>query len=301
MTATIATAWLAAGAADQFDLGEATANRRRGRDGWPAEPALARVVVDRFTDVVGRVVKAAGLDEAARRDTELAVGTLYGMARVGEVMHEQLDLAGPRWLAPEMFVYYSPHSVVSAAAMTHGLGGAATTLLGRDGGTQALGHAVRRLTTGQADTVVVGGYEALTPFADTALDRLAVPHHAEFGEVAAVVLGRAADGAGRRLFVARGVADGRAVYDVLDAAEVAPDAVSDARLCGGTVADQQAARTDFAAALPRVRTWVGGASSPAVGPLRALAEAAGPPGDEPPGAVLVVAGRAGAWDVVLLR
>ncbi|WP_198141477.1 beta-ketoacyl synthase N-terminal-like domain-containing protein, partial [Micromonospora sp. ATCC 39149] len=136
---------------------------------------MNRVVVDRFTDVVGRVVAAGGLNAPARRETEIAVGTLYGMARVGEVMHEQLDEAGPKWLAPEMFVYYSPHSLVSAAAVAHGLGGAATTLLGRDGGTQALLHAVRRLATGQADTVLVGAYEALTPFADAALDRLGVP------------------------------------------------------------------------------------------------------------------------------
>ncbi|MFF3855996.1 beta-ketoacyl synthase N-terminal-like domain-containing protein [Micromonospora sp. NPDC002575] len=310
--ATVTTVRLAAGGSDRFALDEAARNRARGRDGWPAEPELTRVVVDRFTDVVGRIVAAAGLDAAALRETEIAVGTLYGMARVGEVMHEQLDEAGPKWLAPEMFVYYSPHSLVSAAAVAHGLGGAATTLLGRDGGMQALLHAVRRLSTGQADTVLVGAYEALTPFADAALDRLGVPHHAQFGDVAAVLLGReaAGAGAGRRLSVARGVASGRALPAVLDAAGVDPAAVADVRLCGATVAVQQAARAEFGAAFPRARTWVGGASSPAVGPVCALAEAVAPPADagaetaaaegEAAGrAVAVVAGRPGAWDVVL--
>ncbi|MFC8904860.1 hypothetical protein [Micromonospora sp. NPDC057140] len=323
-TVTVTTVLLAAGGSDRFALDEAARNRARGRDGWPAEPELTRVVVDRFTDVVGRVVAAGGLDTEARRETEIAVGTLYGMARVGEVMHEQLDEAGPKWLAPEMFVYYSPHSLVSAAAVAHGLGGAATTLLGRDGGMQALLHAVRRLTTGQADTVLVGAYEALTPFADAALDRLGVPHHAQFGDVAAVLLGREAAGAAgdrHRLSVARGVASGRALPDVLDAAGVAPAAVADVRLCGATVAVQQAARAEFGAAFPRARTWVGGASSPAAGPLRALAEAVTPPGTATAEAetvsaetetvsaevaaagraVVVVAGRPGAWDVVLVR
>ncbi|MFI6162285.1 hypothetical protein ACIA59_20365 [Micromonospora haikouensis] len=312
--ATVTTVRLAAGGSDRFALDEAARNRARGRDGWPAEPDLTRVVVDRFTDVVGRVVAAGGLDAAARRETEVAVGTLYGMARVGEVMHEQLDEAGPKWLAPEMFVYYSPHSLVSAAAVAHGLGGAATTLLGRDGGMQALLHAVRRLATGQADTVLVGAYEALTPFADAALDRLGVPHHAQFGDVAAVLLGREATGdAGdrHRLSVARGVASGRALPDVLDAAGVDPAAVADVRLCGATVAVQQAARAEFGAAFPRARTWVGGASSPAVGPVCALAEAVAPPtapgtetaaeGEAAGRVVVVVAGRPGAWDVVLAR
>ncbi|MDI5942742.1 aminotransferase class III-fold pyridoxal phosphate-dependent enzyme, partial [Micromonospora sp. DH15] len=143
---------------------------------------------------------------------------------------------------------------------------------------------------------------------------LGVPHHAQFGDVAAVLLGREATGdAGdrHRLSVARGVASGRALPDVLDAAGVDPAAVADVRLCGATVAVQQAARAEFGAAFPRARTWVGGASSPAVGPVCALAEAVAPPtapgtetaaeGEAAGRVVVVVAGRPGAWDVVLAR
>ena len=49
----------------------------------------------------------------AAADLEFVVATRYGTAHVAEVMHAQLREAGPKWLNPEQFLYYSPHALLS--------------------------------------------------------------------------------------------------------------------------------------------------------------------------------------------
>lgn len=156
-----------ASATAEFDLTKYWQGWRRGKESWDLAPALTRELSACFTAAVDEAVGQAG-DRLDRLDTEFVTATWYGTSHVAEVMHEQLREGGPRWLSPEQFLYYSPHSVISAAALAVGLGGAGSTLLGPDAEYQALAHAIRRIRSGRAACVVVAGYEALTPFAAVA-------------------------------------------------------------------------------------------------------------------------------------
>ncbi|MEU1516206.1 hypothetical protein ABZ490_29400 [Streptomyces sp. NPDC005811] len=155
---------IAGSATAEFDLAPHWRERGRGRAGWEHAPALTRELSGAFTAAIARAVEhAGGLEDPA--ETEIAAATWYGTSHVAEVMHEQLREAGPKWLDPEQFLFYSPHSLVSAAALALGLGGAGSTLMGPDAELQALTHAMRRIRTGRAAEVIVAEYEALTPFA----------------------------------------------------------------------------------------------------------------------------------------
>ncbi|MEV5851032.1 beta-ketoacyl synthase N-terminal-like domain-containing protein [Streptomyces anulatus] len=154
----------AGAAAVEFDLTAHWRERARGREGWDNAPALVRDLSTRFTATVAEAIERAG-GVPGRTETEFVAATWYGTSHVAEVMHEQLREAGPKWLDPEQFLHYSPHAMVSAAALDLGLGGASVTLVGPDAEFQAVAHAVRRIRSGRAATVVVAEYEALTPFA----------------------------------------------------------------------------------------------------------------------------------------
>lgn len=154
----------AGAAATEFDLTAHWRERARGREGWDNAPALVRDLSTRFTATVAEAIERAG-GVPGRTETEFVAATWYGTSHVAEVMHEQLREAGPKWLDPEQFLHYSPHAMVSAAALDLGLGGASATLVGPDAEFQAVAHAVRRIRSGRAATVVVAEYEALTPFA----------------------------------------------------------------------------------------------------------------------------------------
>lgn len=156
----------AAAAIADFDLSRHWHELRRGKEGWAAAPALTRELTERFTATVAEAVSMSGQLPA---NLEFVVATRYGTAHVAEVMHTQLREAGPKWLNPEQFLYYAPHALLSAAALTLGIGGAGSTLLGPDAEFQAVAHAVRRIRSGRAGAVVVAEYEALTPFAAAAL------------------------------------------------------------------------------------------------------------------------------------
>ncbi|MFK4100739.1 hypothetical protein ACI2L1_11815 [Streptomyces sp. NPDC019531] len=151
-------------AAAEFDLTPHWNVRQLGREGWGQASALTRELVDCFVSTVGQALGQAGCHLVAE-ESEFITATWYGTCHVGELMHEQLREAGPRWLDPEQFLYYSPHSLLSAAALALGVGGAGSTLLGPDAELQALAHAVRRIRSGRVASVVVAEYEALTPFA----------------------------------------------------------------------------------------------------------------------------------------
>ncbi|MFD7068330.1 hypothetical protein ACFV97_14000 [Streptomyces sp. NPDC059913] len=201
---------VAASATAEFDLTTHWKARERGRDGWKDTPALTRELSDCFTGTVRRAVEEVG-DALDRDAAEIVTATWYGTSHVAEVMHEQLHEAGPKWLNPEQFLYYSPHSVVSAAALALGIGGAGSTLLGPDSEFQALKHAVRRLASGRVPAVVVAEYEALTPFAALGhFDGPGLPYDGGLptGRVTALVL--MADGRGPEVRVHRGVADAAA-------------------------------------------------------------------------------------------
>ena len=203
-----ATARRAGCATAEFDLDDHWRERGRGREGWNSAPALTRELSACFTATVGEALKQAG-GVPDRVNTEFVAATWYGTSHVAEVMHEQLREAGPKWIDPEQFLYYSPHSMVSAAALAFGLGGASSTLMGPDAEFQALAHAVRRIRCGYADTVIVAEYEALTPFAATACPDGAGPPGRDGppkGRVTALVL-TSAGGTGPGVTVRRGLGD----------------------------------------------------------------------------------------------
>ncbi len=173
------------------------ANARLGREGWERAPDFTRDVVSQFVRTVGTAVEGIG----GLVDVEVVTATCYGTAHVAELMHDQLHTGGPRWLAPESIVSYSPHAVTSAAALAHGIGGAGCTLVGTDAGTSALAHALRRVAVG-TEKVVVAGYEALTAHAVEALAELGVTADAGTREAVALVV--TGDGPGRPLTLRRG-------------------------------------------------------------------------------------------------
>lgn len=160
----VRTARIAGSATAEFDLAPHWRERGRGRAGWEHAPALTKELSGLFTATIARAVTHAG-GLADPTGTEIVAATWYGTSHVAELMHEQLREAGPKWLDPEQFLFYSPHSPVSAAALALGLGGAGSTLMGPDAELQALTHAMRRIRTGRAAEVIVAEYEALTPFA----------------------------------------------------------------------------------------------------------------------------------------
>ncbi|MFD8958119.1 hypothetical protein ACFV0W_14465, partial [Streptomyces anulatus] len=138
----------AGAAATEFDLTAHWRERARGREGWDNAPALVRDLSTRFTATVAEAIERAG-GVPGRTETEFVTATWYGTSHVAEVMHEQLREAGPKWLDPEQFLHYSPHAMVSAAALDLGLGGASATLVGPDAEFQAVAHAVRRIRSGR--------------------------------------------------------------------------------------------------------------------------------------------------------
>lgn len=184
------TARRTAAATADFDLAPHWAALERGKEGWDRAPALTRELSGCFTATVGKVVQQArhGLE-----DVEFVAATHYGTTHVAEVMHEQLRTAGPKWLDPEQFLSYSPHSLVSAAALALGLGGAGATLLGPDAEFQALAHALRRLRSGRAADVVVAAYEAPTAFV-AGHHRELVAGEPPMGRVTALLLTREGPG-----------------------------------------------------------------------------------------------------------
>jgi hypothetical protein len=176
----------AAAAIADFGMSRHWHELRRGKEGWAAAPALTRELTECFAATVGEAVSMSGQPPA---ELEFVVATRYGTAHVAEVMHAQLREAGPKWLDPEQFLYYAPHALLSATALTLGIGGAGSTLLGPDAEFQAVAHAVRRIRTGRAEAVVVAAYEALTPFAAAALTGHTGEGAPPNGQVTALVLG----------------------------------------------------------------------------------------------------------------
>jgi len=199
-----------AGAVMEFGLAEYWHARQRGKEGWDQASAFTRELSDCFTATVGKAVAQAD-GHLVCMDTEFVAATWYGTSHVGELMHEQLRDAGPKWLNPEQFLYYSPHSLLSAAALALGIGGAGSTLVGPDAELEALAHAVRRIRSGRATSVVVAEYEALTPFAAVAHpDGPGLPDDGTLPTGHATALVLAADKDGPAITVRRGIDEAEA-------------------------------------------------------------------------------------------
>ncbi|MFI6638929.1 hypothetical protein [Streptomyces sp. NPDC050504] len=89
--------------------------------------------------------RALGCVTAAHRATSATA------AYIAEV----LDGPGPRWLAPECFLHYSPHSLTGLLCIELGLDGTAVTLTGPSGGVDALGYAASMIASGRLRRVLV--------------------------------------------------------------------------------------------------------------------------------------------------
>ncbi|SCL18001.1 hypothetical protein [Micromonospora inyonensis] len=290
---------LAGVGAVSWDLTPYRDARRRGAEGWPAQPAFTREVAQRLSDAVGAALAPRAPDEGqplavppegrvANDATEIVTGTCYGMAHVAEVMHEQLAEAGPRWLDPESFAYYSPHAPTSLAAKTHGLSGAGSTLLGLDAGGQALAHALRRLSSGRTSRCLVTAYDAVTGFAAAALAALGVAADDSTGEAVALLLDSGAEASGPTIRLARRLANLDAVRQFADATTRPLSRVQTA-----TEPDD-----DLLAAFGDVEVVATNAVTPVTAPLRAVAAAVG---TAPSGAVLALSrSQASGWTAVLL-
>lgn len=275
-----------------FDQTAHRANRLLARDGWDAEPGFTRSIAEHFTGAVGTALARCRAGRRQRREMEFVTATCYGTTHVAEGMHERLRLAGPRWLDPESFIFYSPHALTSAAAMAHGIGGAGCTLLGADAGAHALGHAFRRLLAGRAASVLVGGYEASTPFSVAALETIGLASRDTRGEAVAIVLERAPGPSGPALAVRRRLAGIEAVHGYLRERSAAP-----VTAIWPITADAGAA-VAAPSGFPGAQVCRTRATGPATASLRALAEAVGRVRDG--GCGVVLGGSAAAFDVAVV-
>jgi hypothetical protein len=73
-----------------------------------------------------------------------------------------VDQYGWKWIDPEAFLFYSPHSVAAAVCVRRGLRGVACTLLGEEAHQQALALAAARCASGRGPALVISVHSAPT-------------------------------------------------------------------------------------------------------------------------------------------
>jgi hypothetical protein len=89
-------------------------------------------------------------------DTSCFVGACGWTDGLGaEQVTRTVDEYGWKWIDPEAFLFYSPHSAAAAVCVRHGLHGAACTLLGEAAHQQALALAAARCASGRGPALVI--------------------------------------------------------------------------------------------------------------------------------------------------
>lgn len=113
--------------------------------------------------VTEEALAAAGIDRSHATSMGCVVASHHATAATAQYIAAVLDGAGPRWLAPQCFLYYSPHSLTGRLCIDLGLDGTAITLTGVSSGVDALGYAAMMITSGRCPGVLVAAAHWPTP------------------------------------------------------------------------------------------------------------------------------------------
>ncbi|MBU7597083.1 hypothetical protein JGS22_005380 [Streptomyces sp. P38-E01] len=100
-------------------------------------------------------VAEAGLSPEEVRNMGCVTASNGATAATGTYIAQVLAGPGPRWLTPECFLHYSPHTLTGELCIALGLDGCAVTLTGASAGVDALGYAALMVRTGRCRSVLV--------------------------------------------------------------------------------------------------------------------------------------------------
>ncbi|MCK1795260.1 hypothetical protein MTQ01_04400 [Streptomyces sp. XM4193] len=100
-------------------------------------------------------VAEAGLSPEEVRNMGCVTASNGATAATGSYIAQVLAGPGPRWLAPECFLHYSPHTLTGELCIALGLDGCAVTLTGASAGVDALGYAALMVRSGRCSSVLV--------------------------------------------------------------------------------------------------------------------------------------------------
>ncbi|MYW99760.1 beta-ketoacyl synthase N-terminal-like domain-containing protein [Streptomyces sp. PgraA7] len=100
-------------------------------------------------------VAEAGLSPDEVRNMGCVTASNGATAATGTYIAQVLAGPGPRWLAPECFLYYSPHALTGELSIALDLDGHAVTLTGAAAGVDALGYAALMVRSGRCRSVLV--------------------------------------------------------------------------------------------------------------------------------------------------
>ncbi|MDX2917327.1 MULTISPECIES: hypothetical protein [Streptomyces] len=100
-------------------------------------------------------VAEAGLSPDEVRNMGCVTASDGATAATGTYIAQVLAGPGPRWLAPECFLHYSPHTLTGELCIALRLDGCAVTLTGAAAGVDALGYAALMVRSGRCRSVLV--------------------------------------------------------------------------------------------------------------------------------------------------
>ncbi|MEW2070434.1 beta-ketoacyl synthase N-terminal-like domain-containing protein [Streptomyces sp. NPDC007346] len=100
-------------------------------------------------------VAEAGLSPDEVRTMGCVTASNGATAATGTYIAQVLAGPGPRWLAPECFLHYSPHTLTGELSIALDLDGHAVTLTGAAAGVDALGYAALMVRSGRCRSVLV--------------------------------------------------------------------------------------------------------------------------------------------------
>ncbi|GAA5609727.1 hypothetical protein Spla01_00857 [Streptomyces platensis] len=130
-------------------------------------PRIPLAVQDTLGPELTRAAEAALADAGVTRAEAAPMGCVtashHATAVTAQYIAAVLDGAGPRWLAPQCFLHYSPHALTGRLCIDLGLDGTALTLTGPASGVDALGYAAMMVESGRCSSVLVAAAHWPTP------------------------------------------------------------------------------------------------------------------------------------------
>lgn len=117
--------------------------------------AVRDVLVPALLGTASAALAAAGIEADEARELGCVTASNQATAATAEYIAAVLDGPGPRWLIPECFLYYSPHSLTGRLCIDLGINGTTVTLTGASSGVDALGYAAGMVTAGRCDRALV--------------------------------------------------------------------------------------------------------------------------------------------------
>jgi 3-oxoacyl-[acyl-carrier-protein] synthase II len=122
---------------------------------------------------VALALRDAGLDERQRESAGICLGTTFGSMETLGMFFEGFLEKGPRFVKPFLFQHTYANTAIGLAAIEFGLRGDHLNFAGAfTAGAQAIAAAYDLISSGKADRVVAGGYDALSDYLYAGLDAM---------------------------------------------------------------------------------------------------------------------------------